>query len=229
VLYRNARRGDSRKTLNPVTTRKGRKDQQRWRNRPPWINKAVLTASLFMLMAPATVFAFRADPQAYLVARAAIGEARTCSARQLAAAAHWGGATEALVGEVTLKNRSNSECRLHGYPYVQILERHLRVVPTVLRRGPRDTQTAAPKLPPLDRERGIVRPGHVAYFYTNWGEWCGGRIARPAYLRVRLPGNAGTVRVRVNDTLGAQGWLTAPPCEIRGPSWLVVGPFQLLR
>ncbi len=215
--------------MNPVTTGKGRKDQQRWLNRGPWINKAVLTASLFMLMAPATVLAFRADPQAYLAASAAIGKDRTCSARQLTATAHWGGATEALVGEVTLKNRSNSECRLHGYPYVQILERHLRVVPTVLLRGPRDTQTAVPKLPLLDRERDMVRPGHVAYFYTNWGEWCGGRIARPAYLRVRLPGNAGTVRVRVNDTLGAQRWVTAPPCEVRGPSWLAVGRFQLLR
>jgi hypothetical protein len=152
-----------------------------------------------------------------------------CQPAALTAIARLSAITEALSGAVVLRNRSSTECTLHGYPYVQLVDARGYVAPTILVHG-RSGSQVPPATAASDQRIGLVRPGRRAFFYITWSSWCSRRqLRRPIALRIRLPGTTKRLDVRVHDNQPGAVWETTPGCEVGpSPSYLGVGALEIL-
>ncbi len=133
-----------------------------------------------------------------------------CTADRLGATVGWEGATGSLVGSVRFTSRRGAVCALNGYPTIQLLDQHGRVLPTRTGRSGRSQVTGV-----------LVRPGAAATVAFVWRNWCGPQPGLVG-LRVTLPGG-GTLVPTIAG--GTPRGLTAR-CDAPGaPSSLSRGPF----
>jgi hypothetical protein len=133
-----------------------------------------------------------------------------CKAGRLGTTAGWEGATGSLVGSVRFTGRGGAVCALNGYPTIQLLDQHGRVLPTRMGRYGRSQATGV-----------LVRPGAAATVRFRWSNWCGPQPGLVG-LRVTLPGG-GTLVPTIAG--GTPRELTAR-CDAPGaPSSLSRGPF----
>jgi Protein of unknown function (DUF4232) len=141
----------------------------------------------------------------------------SCSASQLSSVGGWQGATQSMLGAISLSNRGATECELRGYLTVAILDRQGAVLHVKTRHGTPQTGTPSPKV-----ENVLLPPGKAdaAQIFVQWFNWCG---ADPSPITVRLTLPDG-------ETLGVppgqDPWAVEDCQSPAGPSVLQIGPVQ---
>jgi hypothetical protein len=127
-----------------------------------------------------------------------VGAAATCTARQLRLSGGLSGATQSLLGTLTLTNRSGRACALPARPRRVSLYIPGQLLPTLtVRMGGSATPPGAPT-------RTLPARGHVVVG-VQWRNWCGaprGRVRASLVLTIYA-----SVTARMS-----LGTVTTPPC-----------------
>lgn len=126
------------------------------------------------------------------------GVATACTARQLRLSSRLSGATQSLLGTLTLTNRGRRACALAARPRRASLYILGQLLPTLTVRMP--VRAAPPGAP----TRTLPARGHV-FVGVQWRNWCGsprGRVRASLILTIYA-----SVTPRVS-----LGTVTTPPC-----------------
>jgi hypothetical protein len=143
----------------------------------------------------------------------ALASPPACTGPNLSARLGLQGATGALEGGVTVRNRTAHRCVLFGRPSVWFLDRGSQLLVRVAP-GPSTTGRR--------REHALtLAPGGRAFVHLRWSNWCGARSTRIAvrlYLRAKKP------------VLPVRGTTHTPRCDDRSAMSVVrVGPWERPR
>jgi hypothetical protein len=150
---------------------------------------------------------------AVLLAALAVASPPACRGPDLAARLALQGATGAMEGGVTVRNRTAHRCVLFGRPSVWLIEHGSQLL---VRIAPGPSTTGARRARPL-----TLRPGGRAFVRLRWSNWCGAastRITVRLYLRTTKP------------LLPVRGATRTPRCDDRSSVSVVrVGPWERPR
>lgn len=165
------------------------------------------------------VITVAAAPHSAAQRRDAVHLASACVATALRAQAGWQGATGALMGTVTLVNRSAAACSLLSGPGIQPRVQVLDAA------GKRLAVQMAPQgVHSMLLRLVVLRPGQRVRATMRWSNWC--RAYRGSiHLRVTVPGTRGAVTVAVLNRDG-KPVLASPRCDSpTDPSTIQLSPF----
>jgi hypothetical protein len=138
-----------------------------------------------------------------------------CQARDLAAVAHWQGASGTLVGGIVLTNQSMVACTLRGLPRVQLLDGRDQGL----------SVTQATTLSPVASGGVAIQPGHRTAVRIQWRNWCEAAPSGPITLSVTLPGQQSLLNAPLLDPDGVPQ-RDKPRCDVpAAPSILAVDAF----
>ena len=148
-----------------------------------------------------------------LLASLALASPPACLAPDLSARLGLQGATGAMEGGVTVRNRTAHRCVLLGRPSVWFLVRGSQLLVRV---------APGPSTTGVRRERPLtLAPGGRAFVHLRWSNWCGApstRITVRLYLRSKKP------------LLPVRGTAHTPRCDDRSAMSVVkVGPWERPR
>jgi len=139
---------------------------------------------------------------------------RICHAADLGAVVGQAGAASGgqTGARFVFANRSSTSCTLHGIPGIQLLDPAGTVIPTTaIIPSPADSMpviSLAPghvppsSLPPAYKDPGANQPrSGEAEMLLGWHYICASRVAPAAIVQVRLPGDGGTLLVKIPSDL----------------------------
>lgn len=141
----------------------------------------------------------------------------TCTVSQLSSVGGWQGATQSLLGAISLSNTGATECELHGYLTVTIFDKQGQALHVETRHGTPQTGTPPPRVGNV-----VLPPGKddAAQIYVQWFNWCGGDPS-PITVRLTFP-NGETLVVPP----GLNPWGVEDCQSPSDPSVLQIGPVQ---
>ncbi len=116
-----------------------------------------------------------------------------CTAVQLAVTGGWQGATQSMLGGVTLRNKSATPCTLQGWLGVSLAGSTGRTLDVKVRH-PATAPSGFPQPPPGTPPAVTLRPGATStaavWIWMQWGNYCGLGSPNIVYAHLVLPDGA---------------------------------------